>query len=98
MKWLHLLAASCALAQSAREPAPSPGQQRAAMSRQQDAARKQAQAVGAWLLPWREVELVPAVTGDPPCDPMDGEVAGPIIEAAAKTHELDSRLLRAVIE
>jgi len=72
--------------------------QRASIARQRAAVRMQAQTVGTWLAPGPEES--PAVAGAPqaPCDPIaDAEVAA-LIEGAAKAHEVQPKLLRAVIE
>ena len=70
--------------------------QRAAMAVQQDAVRKQAQTVGATLVPWS-----PPSAGDfaePACDPIEADVVTPLIENAAKANELQVNLVHAVIE
>jgi soluble lytic murein transglycosylase-like protein len=71
--------------------------QRASVIAQQDAVRKQAQSAGATLIPWSP----PTVQGGGPapiCDPIAAEVVTPLIDSAAKTNEMDGKLVRAVIE
>jgi soluble lytic murein transglycosylase-like protein len=67
--------------------------QRAAAAMQRESVRKQASAAGAWLGPWGETALA-----DAPCDPIADPVVAPIIEGAAKAHDLQPNLIRAVIE
>jgi soluble lytic murein transglycosylase-like protein len=87
--------------------------QKAAMTRQRESVRKQAEAVGAWLVPGRDAALVPV--SDPPggddqasneaqaaskapCDPIGEELVAPIIEVAAKAQSVHPKLLHAVID
>jgi soluble lytic murein transglycosylase-like protein len=67
--------------------------QRAAVAMQREAVRKQALAAGAWLVPWGTAPLA-----DAPCDPIADPAVAPIIEGAAKAHDLQPNLIRAVIE
>ena len=68
--------------------------QRAAIATQRQAVQKQAAAAGAWLPPWG----APTGMVVPPCDPIADAAVAPIIEDAAKAHELQPNLIRAVIE
>jgi soluble lytic murein transglycosylase-like protein len=70
--------------------------QRASIAAQQAAVRKQAETAGATLIPWSP----PAAGGvaQANCEPIADEVVTPLIENAAKTNELQVKLVRAVIE
>ena len=68
--------------------------QRAAVAIQRAAARKQAETAGARLTDWRAIP--PAAAHD--CDPIAEPALTPLIESAAKTHNLEPRLVRAVME
>jgi len=70
---------------------------RAAMAQQQAAARIQAQAAGAKLIPWGPGPA-PAASVEADCDPIDAAVMNPMIEAASKASGVQVKLLRAVIE
>lgn len=70
--------------------------QRAAAALQQSAVRIQAEVAGATMMPWAP-DFVPSA-GSADCDPLEAAVVTPLIENAAKTNELDVRLLSAVIE
>lgn len=104
MRFLCILFASLALAQTPPAAAPTAGElmkaavekQRASVTAQQDAVRKQAQSAGATLIPWSP----PLSQGGPApvCDPIATEVVTPLIDSAAKTNEMDGKLVRAVIE
>jgi soluble lytic murein transglycosylase-like protein len=69
--------------------------QRAATATQREAARKQAETAGVRLQGWTEL-TDPAPP--PACEPMADDLVQPIIEAAAKTRDVQPDLLRAVIE
>lgn len=69
--------------------------QRASIAAQQDAVRKQAQNVGANLIPWSPP---PSPDSPPSCDPIATDVVTPLIENAAKTNDLPVNMVRAVIE
>ena len=88
---LFVLAAAAVLSQGIDQGA---GRQQAALAMQREAVRRQAAAAGAWLVPWGPAPAPAEVD----CDALpDAEVA-PLIEGAAKAHELDPKLVRAVIE
>jgi soluble lytic murein transglycosylase-like protein len=83
--------------------------QQAATVRQRESIRQQAESVGVWLPPGGAVNAsippdlaAPLTPADPPppmpCDPLSGLAITPIIEGAAKAQDLESKLLRAVIE
>ena len=65
--------------------------QRESIAKQKEAIRIQAKATGVWLVPG-------ASAPQAPCDPIDSVVVNPIIDSAAKAHQLDPTLVRAVIE
>jgi soluble lytic murein transglycosylase-like protein len=67
--------------------------QRAAMASQKDAARAQAQALGAILIPWS-----PPLAPSADCEPIAQDIVTPLIESAAKENQLEAKLVRAVIE
>lgn len=71
--------------------------QRAAITQQRAAIRRQAETLGLWLMPL-DGKPPPAETAESPgCDPLDDNVVNPWIEDAAKSQNLDPKLLRAVI-
>jgi soluble lytic murein transglycosylase-like protein len=84
--------------------------QQASIARQKESIRKQAESVGAWLVPGRSLnEGDPAGPADPvssaaqpaskaPCDPLGETSVAPIVDVAAKAQSVDAKLLRAVIE
>ena len=83
--------------------------QQAAAARQRESVRKQAESVGVWLAPGGEIngtdlsEPRPASAGSEPaaqwpCDPIADLTVAPLIDLAAKAQELETKLLRAVIE
>ena len=84
--------------------------QQAAASVQREAIRKQAESVGVWLLPGEHVNgsapFEPSNGGSAaadgaaqmPCEPIADLAVAPLIDQAAKTQELETNLLRAVIE
>jgi len=68
---------------------------RASIEKQREAVRKQAQDAGATLLPWTAASS----SGAPKtCEPIDDIVLAPLIETAAKTNAVETKLIRAVIE
>lgn len=67
---------------------------RASIEQQRAAIRRQAQSVGARLIPFAPA---PPLLASADCDPVDNDVVGPMIDAAAKAHEVKPELLRAVI-
>jgi soluble lytic murein transglycosylase-like protein len=68
--------------------------QRQAIAAQREAVQRQAAAAGVWLPPWS------AAIGlaEPPCAPMPDPDVDPLIDGAAKAHDLEPKLIRAVIE
>jgi Transglycosylase SLT domain len=110
--WLWLLLAMPALAQNTPPPAsnppppsasPDPGaalrgslvRQRAAMDIQREAARKQAEMLRLDPLVSHVQPAAEPITFD--CDPIPDTTVNPIIDGAAKTNNLETDLLRAVI-
>jgi soluble lytic murein transglycosylase-like protein len=71
----------------------SVAKQLAAIAAQREAVRKQAGAAGSWLSPWASAPLM-----QPECDPIADPVVAPLIEGAAKAHDIEPKLIRAVIE
>jgi len=73
---------------------------RASIEKQRASVRQQAQAAGARLIPWSPVTAPPPAleTAEPACDPIADTVVTPLIETAAKTNDLQIKLVRAVIE
>jgi len=110
MRWMCIFVSSVALAQTAPTPPPAtsaapekPAQppsaaelMRASLEKQRAAVRQQAQSAGATLIPWSPPPSFDAP--EPACDPLAGDVVTPLIESAAKANELQSTLVRAVIE
>ncbi len=78
--------------------------QRAAVAKQRESVRKQAETAGVWLVPLMpspvepEASAVASGTATQACDPIAEETVGPLIAGAAKTHGVDPRLVRAVID
>jgi len=99
MTWLGFLVVSSALAQTpvpSKPPARSPVQeamekQRAAAAVQREAVRKQVEMANQWRAP----ELAPPASD---CDPIADVELSPMIDAAAQTHSVQPKLLRAVME
>jgi soluble lytic murein transglycosylase-like protein len=104
MFWIALFLASAALAEtSSRDPMQSAlEKQRASATRQRDAIRKQAEALGVWLLPMgAEPEPPPpppAAATEPSCETLADAAIIPLVEEAAKAQEVEAQVLRAVIE
>ena len=110
MRWMCVLVASVALAQTAPTPA-TPAEKaapptasaaqlmRASIEKQRASVRKQARSAGATLIPWTPSVPLP---GEPSpsanCDPIATDVVTPLIETAAKNNNLQAPLVRAVIE
>jgi soluble lytic murein transglycosylase-like protein len=90
-----MLAAFSALAQQA----PSVNTQRAAIARQRETVRRQAESAGATLLPALDGEvMVSAISAvEPACDALPTGETDPLIESAAKTNNVKPELIRAVI-
>jgi len=72
----------------------SADKQRAAIAIQREAVQKQALTASVWLPPWG----ASAGMAEPPCDAIADPTVTPIIESAAKAHDLQPNLIRAVIE
>jgi len=68
---------------------------RASLEKQRASVRKQAQSVGAKLIPWTPS---PFFDEEPACDPIAAEIVTPLIESSAKANQLPEALVRAVIE
>lgn len=68
--------------------------QRAAIARQREAVRKQAETAGVWLPPWSAAQEI----AEAPCEAIADAAVAPILEDAAKAQDLEVKLLRAVIE
>lgn len=105
MRWAWILVASIALAQTAASPPPTPPlprdalraaveKQLAAVAAQREAVRKQADTAGVWLAPWSAAEDI----AEAPCEPIADAAVAPIIDGAAKSQDVQARLLRAVVE
>ena len=109
---VFILLASTALAQTTPPPTPARDVMRAAIEKQKAAAakqlesiRKQAENVGVWLTPGAHPDAIEPLAAheldpqvQPPCDPLTDEALTPMIDTAAKTQDLETNLLRAVIE
>lgn len=99
MTWLGFLVVSSALAQTPAPPRPlarSPVQeamekQRAAAAVQREAVRKQVEMANEW----RDPGIAPAESD---CDPIAEVALAPMIDAAAQTHSVQPKVLRAVME
>ena len=82
--------------------------QRASIEVQRESVRKQRELAREWRLPAAEPSgSDPAVSGlagsvltgsDGDCDPIADPELTPLIDAAAQNHQLDSRLLRGVMQ
>jgi soluble lytic murein transglycosylase-like protein len=97
VEWIAAISAAAAFFQA--DPA---ALQRASIEKQRAAVQMQAQTAGARLKPWGNtiVEPGPAFfeSAKFDCDALDGAVAAPLVEAAAKDEGVDAKLLRAVID
>ena len=90
---------------AAEKPAPVPSAaelMRASIEKQRAAVRQQAQAAGAALIPWSP-SPAPSIAlsidaPEPACDPIATDIVTPLIENAAKANDLNTSLVRAVIE
>ncbi len=69
----------------------------AALAQTRDSIEKQLQSIGQQRDVVRAM-LPPLRAPEPACDPLPEEQVGPLIEAAAKSHQLPAKLLRAVVE
>lgn len=70
--------------------------QRASLEIQRQSVQRQAASAAAWLVPWGPAPEIPVA--DAICDPVPDAVVEPLIESAAKTQQVEPKLLRAVIE
>jgi soluble lytic murein transglycosylase-like protein len=90
MRWFLVLIASSALAQNSRDALQAAMEkQRAAAAIQRESVRKQ-----------QELMALPPLLekAEPECEAMADSAVNPIIEGAAKTQELQAKLVRAVIQ
>ena len=90
-----------AVAAAKTAPKPTPAEmQRAAIALQQQSVRRQAESLGLWMQPGSPAPAPAAGPAfEPPaCDPIADSVVAPLIENAAKTQNLETKLVRAVIE
>ena len=103
MRWMCLLVASTAFAQTsppATPPVTPPAGQsvaermRASIEKQRAAVRKQAQSAGATLIPWSPGPILARAD----CDPIANDVVTPLIENAARANDLPVTLIRGVID
>jgi soluble lytic murein transglycosylase-like protein len=69
-------------------------QQQASIALQRESVRKQAKAAGARLIPF---DPSPEMA-EPVCDPLPEAEVTPLIEEAAKSHQIEAKLIRAVME
>jgi len=60
---------------------------------QRRSARRQAELAAVWMLPFDGPSYV-----DTPCEPIDPAVVAPMIEGAAQSQKVETKLLRAVID
>jgi len=99
MTWMNwALVAASTFAKSA--PQPTPGElQRAAMTLQWQAVRRQGESLGLRLRPGGPAPppAPVAVEEAPACDPIADAAVTPLIESAAKAQSLETKLIRAVI-
>jgi soluble lytic murein transglycosylase-like protein len=71
--------------------------QRAAMAMQRESVRKQSEMAVQWLArPQEPIPEIEAPASD--CDPIADLELAPLIDRAAKLHQLEPKLLRSVIE
>ena len=86
---------------AAEKPAQAPSAaelMRASIEKQRAAVRQQAQAAGAALIPWSPWPAPSIDAPEPACDPIATDIVTPLIENAAKANDLNTSLVRAVIE
>jgi soluble lytic murein transglycosylase-like protein len=108
---IYLLLASAAFAQTpplapAEKPPDKPAEtfqsamakQRAAMAIQREAVRKQAAMAAAWRGALSSGALGSMDAPEADCDPMADSEISPLIETAAKQHQVEPKLLRGVID
>jgi soluble lytic murein transglycosylase-like protein len=77
--------------------------QQSAAARQRESIRKQAENFGLLLPPGGDIHANASSDADPPraefpCDPVADTAVSPLIDTAAKTQNVEPKLLRAVIE
>jgi soluble lytic murein transglycosylase-like protein len=95
VKWLCYLVVPAALAQPARSPIQEAMEkQRAAAAVQRIAVRQQAEMAAQWWLPAMPATEAPEAE----CSPIPDVELTPMIDAAAQTHSVQPKLLRAVME
>src|SRR5262249_1224630 len=73
-------------------------QQRATADRQRESILKQAASLGVRLTPAATESPQAAEAAPTACDPIPGATAAPLIDSAAKTQDLDPRVLQAIVE
>jgi soluble lytic murein transglycosylase-like protein len=71
---------------------------RESIEKQRASVRQQAQAAGARLIPWSPSPVLYPDAGPPPCQPIADTEVNPLIETAAKSNALETKLVHAVIE
>jgi soluble lytic murein transglycosylase-like protein len=71
---------------------------RESIEKQRASVRQQAQAAGARLIPWSPATALSPGAAEPACEPIADTEVTPLIETAAKTNALQTKLVRAVIE
>ena len=102
MRWFCLFAPTLALAQSPDLIRAALEKQQSAATQQRESIRKQTEKMGLRLVPGAPliVALDPASVPAPTdtCDPIAESIIAPIINTAAKAHDIQPKLLRAVIE
>jgi soluble lytic murein transglycosylase-like protein len=76
----------------AQTPADSIKKQMASVAIQRDAVRKQAGIAAQY-----RIAAEPAIAAEPVCDPLPEPELTPLIDAAAQAHQVEKKLLRAVI-
>jgi soluble lytic murein transglycosylase-like protein len=88
-----VFAALLALPLFAQSPADSIRKQLASIAAQRESVRKQAEVAARYRIS-RESAVLP----DADCDPLPEIELAPILDAAAQAHQVQTKLLRAVIE
>lgn len=102
MRWAWVLAATQLWAQSSSSIAErwrdSLDKQRAAVARQREAARKQAENLGMWLPIGADPKLSDSNIEPPSCEPMSEVALAPIVDRASQEQKLEPSLIHAVIQ